>query len=53
LSTPPDATDGWIGTLEAGQILGVNRSRVKQLVAREFLPAVKHNGRLYYRRHQI
>ena len=33
--------------------MGVTESRVRQLVRRGFLPAGKHEGRWYFRRHQV
>ena len=43
----------WTTTAGAAEILGVTQRRVRQLVHRGFLPAVQHEGRWYFRRHQV
>jgi Helix-turn-helix domain len=43
----------WTTTAGAAEILGVTANRVRQLVDRGFLPAVRHDGRWYLRRHQV
>jgi len=43
----------WLSTREAAEVLGVGTTRVLQLVDRGFLPAVKHEGRWNFRRHQV
>jgi len=43
----------WLTTTEAAKLLGVTPTRVRQLVARGFVPAVSHQGRNYFRRHQL
>jgi predicted XRE-type DNA-binding protein len=43
----------WCTSGCAAEILGVSVTRVHQLVDRDFLPAVKHAGRWYFRRHQL
>ena len=43
----------WATSAEAAELLGVTPNRVRQLVDREFLPAVQHEGRWFFRRHQI
>ena len=40
-------------TAGVAEILGVTPNRVRQLVDRGFLPAVRHEGRWYFRRHQV
>jgi excisionase family DNA binding protein len=40
-------------TTEAAELLGVTRNRVQQLVDRGFLPAIRHDGRWFFRRHQV
>ena len=52
----PDELDpgvDWITTREVAELLGVTRTRVGHLVRREYLPAVMHEGRYYFRRHQV
>ena len=47
------ATD-WLNTTAAAEILGVSPRRVRQLVERGFLPAVRRGRRSYcYRRAQV
>ncbi|QWZ09735.1 helix-turn-helix domain-containing protein [Nocardioides panacis] len=43
----------WVTALDAADILGVTRRRVTQLAERGFLPAVQHEGRWLFRRHQV
>ena len=43
----------WMSTGEAAELLGVTPTRVRQLVARGFVPAVAQEGRSYFRRHQL
>ena len=43
----------WATAAEAAGILGVTQRRVTQLVRKGFLPAVRHRGRWYFRRHQL
>ena len=43
----------WTTTAGAAEILAVTANRVRQLVDRGFLPAVMHEGRCFYRRHQV
>jgi predicted site-specific integrase-resolvase len=43
----------WITSSEVAQILGVNPARVRQIVARGFLPAVRRGHRWLYRRPQV
>jgi Helix-turn-helix domain len=43
----------WTTTAGAAEILGVTANRVRQLVVRGFLLAVRHEGRWYFRRHQV
>ena len=40
-------------TAGVAEILGVTPNRVRQLVDRGFLPAVRHDGRWFFRRHQV
>jgi excisionase family DNA binding protein len=43
----------WLTTREAADFLGVTRERVRQLAVDDRLPCVVHDGRRYYRRHQV
>lgn len=43
----------WATSIEATEILGVSRSRVLQLADRGRVPAVRHNGRWFFRRAQL
>lgn len=48
------ATSYWCGTREAAQILGVNVSRVGQLVESDRIPCERHvSGRRMFRREQL
>jgi predicted XRE-type DNA-binding protein len=43
----------WLNTADVANLLGVSKQRVGQLVRKEFLPAVEHNGRRLFRRDQV
>jgi hypothetical protein len=43
----------WATSGEVADLLGITQKRVHQLVGAERLPAVRHAGRWYFRRHQI
>jgi hypothetical protein len=43
----------WLSTVEAADVLGVTRERVRQLAAADRRPCVVHAGRRYHRRHQV
>jgi len=43
----------WLTTTEAAKLLEVTPTRVRQLVARGFVPAVVHQDRSYFRRPQL
>ena len=43
----------WATSTEVAELLSVTPTRVRQLVDRGFLPAVRHHGRWFFRRHQI
>jgi hypothetical protein len=43
----------WATSAEAACILGVTQKRVCELAVAERLPAVRHAGRWYFRRHQV
>lgn len=43
----------WCSSGEARKILGLSRTRVRQLTERDRIPGVQHEGRWYFRRHQI
>jgi excisionase family DNA binding protein len=43
----------WVTIAEAAAVLGVSGRRVRQLVAKDFLPAVQHHGSWLYRRRQV
>jgi excisionase family DNA binding protein len=43
----------WADVAEAATVLGVSRERVRQLAAQGRVPAVRHQGRWLFRRHQL
>ena len=43
----------WCTGGDAAEILGVDVTRVQQLVDQGLVPAVQHTGRWYFRRHQL
>ena len=43
----------WVDVAEAAIVLEVSRERVRQLAARGRVPAVRHQGRWLFRRHQL
>ena len=49
----PEGDAEWIDSAEVAEILGVTQHRVRQLVARGFLRAVRYGSRWFYRRHQV
>lgn len=43
----------WCTSGDAAEILGVDVTRVQQLVELGLVPAVQHSGHCYFRRHQL